>query len=354
MTWPILAQTPSAGYAFARSLLVTAKPSSRPFPTDMLQQYLVIWLALLAAIAYGWPVDRAPDPFLASVPYLPGMIATIMFAIGWLLPRDELRQVARQWPSVLWGTAVQYVSMPLIAYGTARAFGFEGPLLAGLVIVGCVPGAMASNVLTLAARGNVSYSVSLTTSATLLSPLVVPFSLGLFLGRADVEYDPTQVAWNLMKQVVLPVLAGHLLGRAITRWRRPACLIAEALANLVIIWLIAVVVGQNRDRLAEIDPRLTAALLIINVAGYAAGYFGALAARLSEPMRRALALEVGMQNAGLGVVLANQLLSAQAAVPPALFAFGCMFTGAILARAWARVRPGDPASPSNADAAQPA
>jgi BASS family bile acid:Na+ symporter len=239
----------------------------------------------------------------------------------------------------LWGTAVQYVSMPLLTYATAATFGFQGPLLAGVVIVGCVPGAMASNVLTLMAHGNVSYSVSLTTSATLLSPLVVPISLWLFLGRAEIDYDPAEVAWRLLLQVVLPVLAGHVLGRSLTGGRALSRRFAEATANLVIIWLIAVVVAQNRDRLHEIDASLVTALLLVNLGGYLAGYLGALAIGLPEAMRRALSLEVGMQNAGLGVVLANQFFSREAAVPPAVFAFGCMLTGAILARSLARFFP---------------
>ena len=84
------------------------------------------------------------------------------------------RQVLRRWPLVLSGTAVQYLTMPTLAYCFAHVWGLSGDYLIGLLLVGCVPGAMASNVLTFNARGNTSYSVSLTTTATLLSPLAVP------------------------------------------------------------------------------------------------------------------------------------------------------------------------------------
>jgi BASS family bile acid:Na+ symporter len=300
---------------------------------------MVVWLALASLVAYSWPrVANAfgfkLDPFAASRTSLPAIIAMIMFAIGWLMPRDELAQVVRRWRCVLGGTAVQYTTMPLLAFSLANLFGFEGATFAGVIIVGCVPGAMASNVLTLMARGNVSYSVSLTTTATLASPLVVPLALWLFLGRSDVSFSPGKVAGDLALQVVLPVLLGHVLGRNAIRFEHSGRKLAALVANLLIIWLIAVVVGQNRDRLAELEPRLLAALACLNLLGYVGGYLGARLLGLSEPMRRALAIEVGMQNAGLGVVLANQLFTSQAAVPPALFAFGCMFTGAMLARFW--------------------
>ena len=155
-----------------------------------LERLLLLWLVLLSYVAYRWPdlhgwspEVAAFDPFQQSKPLLKPMFAVAMLAIGSLLPAEEVRRVLRRWPTVLGGTAIQFLSMPLLAYGVGRLLGFQGPTMIGIVMVGCVPGAMASNVLTLMARGNVSYSVSLTTSATILSPLVVPWVLWLALGR---------------------------------------------------------------------------------------------------------------------------------------------------------------------------
>lgn len=309
----------------------------------MLQRWLVLWLSLVSLVAYFWPrivgSESVLDPFRGSGAILPAIIAAIMFAIGWLLPRDELAQVLRRWPDVIWGTATQYISMPLLAYGVAKLYGFEGSIKAGVIIVGCVPGAMASNVVTLVARGNVSYSVSLTTSATLLSPIVVPFAMWLFLGSEDIPYDPWQVSLQLLVGVVAPVVVGHLLARWLAKLRAASGSLAENVATVLLIWLIAIVVGNNRARLAEIEVALLSALLLVNLGGYLAGYFAGYGLRFPEAMRRALAIEVGMQNAGLGVVLATRLFSPEAAIPPALFAFGCMFTGGVLARIWAGFPP---------------
>jgi len=308
-----------------------------------LERLLLVWLVALSAVVYFWndwsgyvSSGTLYDPFRASQPILDYLIAATMLAVGSLLPQDEIRAVARQWPMVLTGTALQYLSMPLLGYFCGRLFGLDQALLIGTIIVGCVPGAMASNVLTMIGRGNVSYSVGLTTSATILSPLVVPLGLWLTLGRV-VDFPVSKTFVSLCWMVVLPVLLGYALARFSRLWEAAAQRIGAIVANLTILWIIATVVAINRDRLAHLEVRLLLALATVNLGGYLAGYFGGRALGLPEPMRRAVTLEIGMQNAGLGTALALQLFPEmpQVAIPCALYTFGCMLTGTILARSWA-------------------
>ena len=305
----------------------------------MIERFLLVWLTLLGLVAYAWPRWFASgwDPFVLSRPGLDYLFAVTMLAIGSLLPRDEVRQVFSRWPTVLGGTAIQYTAMPILAYGFGRLMGLEGPWMLGIVMVGCVPGAMASNVLTLVARGNVSYSVSLTTSATVLSPILVPLTLWFAVGRTVEDFPAGKIILQLAWMVVGPVVLGHLLSRRYARWQTAARRAGAGIANLTILWIIAVVVAANRDKLAHLEMRLVVALLGLNLCGYLAGNLGGRALRLPEAMRRALTLEVGMQNAGLGTVLVMNLFQNEptAAIAPALYTFGCMFTGTILARTWA-------------------
>ncbi|MEZ6068826.1 MAG: bile acid:sodium symporter family protein [Pirellulales bacterium] len=262
-----------------------------------------------------------------------------MLAIGWMLPADEVHRVISQWPKVLGGTSVQFLAMPLLGWSMGRLFGLEGDHMLGIVMVGCVPGAMASNVLTLMARGNVSYSVSLTTSATLLSPLVVPLGLWLFVDRAvgfGSAGEMLAASWQLCWMVVIPVIVGYLVGRRLPSWEAAIRRTGTLVANTVILWVIAVVVARNRDLLGEIPARLFAALVAVNVLGYLAGWFGGRVLQLPAAMRRALTLEVGMQNAGLGATLAFELFPDRPAVaiPAAAYTFGCMLTGTVLAAWW--------------------
>lgn len=303
----------------------------------MLQRLLLFWLTLLSALAYFWTsLSNDFDPFVASKPTLPYFIALIMFVIGCLLPPEELKQVWTRWQTVALGTTLQYTSMPLFAYLFGLLLPLSQEARIGLILVGCVPGAMASNVLTLMAHGNVSYSVSLTTCATILSPLVVPLALLLLLG-SRVSPDPLGVFLNLMLTVVGPIVLGFLICRWSTRlavWMKTW---GATLANLSILWLIAVVVGLNRNNIGQATLPYVLLLLAINSLGYLTGYFGGRTIGLPEDKRRALTLEIGMQNAGLGSALATTFFSAQPTIAllPALYTFGCMLTGTILARFWA-------------------
>jgi BASS family bile acid:Na+ symporter len=318
----------------------------------MLQRTLVLWLCLVSLAAFFWNdwLPGASDPFdprswrvLPGAWLLPSLITVTMLAIGMMLPRDEVRQVLRRWPTVLGGTTVQYVTMPALAYAAAHLWGLSGDYLVGVIMVGCVPGAMASNVLTLNARGNTSYSVSLTTCATLLSPLAVPLILGLTL-HMDKEVDILfllDASRKLLLTVVVPVVTGHLIALRFPDVERAARRVGPLIANLAVLWIIAVIVGMNRGPLsssAEDVPLLhmLTALLAVNAIGYVVGYGSGCIMRLPEPMRRALTLEIGMQNAGIGAYLATQLFPGREAIAiaPAMYTFGCMLTGTVLAGVW--------------------
>ena len=209
----------------------------------------------------------------------------------------------------------------------------EGDTLIGLMMVGCVLGAMASNVLTLNAHGNTSYSVSLTTVATLPLPLVVPVALQFTLAGADSL--SSQALWrasDLLLTVVLPVTLGHLMIHTIPQLQIKARPFGSLFANLVILWVIAVVVGLNREWLARTQSSLIAALRVLNDLGYLTGYMGGRSLDLREPMQRTLTSEIGMQHSGLG---ATQLFSDRngaATVAAALYTFGCRLTETMLAQ----------------------
>ncbi|MEZ6123960.1 MAG: bile acid:sodium symporter family protein [Planctomycetaceae bacterium] len=306
----------------------------------MLQRSILWWLILSSLLAWFWPrLISDFDPFLAvGSESFNVLIFTAMFGVGALLPTEEVNLILQRWPMVLLGTVIQYVSMPLLAFAVVRLLKPDPETATGILIVGCVPGAMASNVLTLTARGNVSYSVSLTTSATLLSPVVVPLMLWLVISQ-DVSYD----GWTTMKlmllQIVTPVVTGHLLSRRFTAFRRLSQDWASVVANLSILAIISIAVALNRSGVSQASGWLIAVLAIINAGGYLCGYFGGSMFGLDEPMRRALTLEVGMQNAGAGIALAKALFGADspALIPCILYTFGCMLTGTVLATVWNRI-----------------
>lgn len=301
----------------------------------ILTKYLLLWLTLVCLLAFYWeaiPVAQSlRDPFLVSKGFMQGLISVTMLVIGSLLPIEEIRQVARRWPKVLGGTATQFMTMPFLAFLAAELFHLEGPYYVGVILVGCVPGAMASNLLTMIGRGNVSYSVGLTASSTLLSPVAVPLLLAFFL-RKHIPVDWSEMALTLLLTVVLPVAVGFSLARICAGWKKTADFAGESIANIVIIWIIASVVAANRKSFDSTVLTLLAPLALLNFGGYFGGWLGGKIIRIDSRMSRALMIEVGMQNAGLGAFLAKKYFAEtpQTALCCALYTFGCMFTGIVV------------------------
>ncbi len=303
----------------------------------VLSKYLLIWLVLACFLGFFWNdlmgFDKV-NPFVLTANGTAILISVTMLAVGSLLPYEEVKEVAKRWPKVLGGTCIQYISMPTIAFCVAKAFHLEGPYFIGVMMAGCVPGAMASNVLTMTARGNVSYSVGLTTSATLLSPFVVPATLYLFFHSAKIHIDSADVMRNLLMTVVAPVAIGFACARFWRWWRFLAENFAEIAANFAIIWIISGVVAKNAEKLVSMSATLIIAMLILNIGGYLCGYFGGMLLRITPTMRRALTIEIGMQNAGLGVALCMKYFGEmeEASLFCAAYSFECMATGIVLAQ----------------------
>jgi BASS family bile acid:Na+ symporter len=154
--------------------------------------------------------------------------------------------------------------------------------------------------------------------------------------RDTVAVDLRKTAFELFLTVVGPVVLGRTLCWLVPRLARIMEFVAPILAPLTILFIIAGVVGGNRENLGKGVAPVIGALAGINLVGYLVGYWGGAALKFPEGVRRALTIEIGMQNAGLGVSLAGQLFPsfADAAVPPALFTVGSMLTATLLVQLW--------------------
>ena len=168
---------------------------------------------LTSGIALIWPVESiGVDPFVAPTWWLWTLVVVTMFALGTLVQPKELEPLRSSPWWVILGVATQLTVMPFAAWTITRIVPMNPELAAGVILVGCVPGAMASNVLTNTAGGSVAYSVSLTSVATILSPLTVPVALLIFAG-AETEQSLTTAAIRLALLVVLPTVLGYFAAR---------------------------------------------------------------------------------------------------------------------------------------------
>ncbi len=283
-------------------------------------------LTLLGASIAYWSADA----FLWLAPWFQWLFAATMFALGVVLHPDELRVTLRQPRAIALGVLAQYSIMPALGFAAASLSGLPPALAIGFIIVACAPGAMASNVIVYLAGGAVAYSIALTTVATFLSPLVTP-TLVSWLGSVYLDIP----FWPMLQTILLTVLLPLLLGLGLRQMlqQRQGLLpfaeqLAPAVASLAIVLICSYAVAANHERLASIGLSLLLVVVIVNALGYLLGWQAARWFGFDARHRLTLAIEVGMQNAGLGVVLALKHFAPESALPGALFAVWCILTSA--------------------------
>jgi BASS family bile acid:Na+ symporter len=296
-----------------------------PFVTNACR-FIANQLALLtllgAVAAYFYP-----PLFLVFKSSFLWFFAATMFAMGVVLNADELQQTLRKPWQIGLGVLTQYTVMPLFGFLVAVLSPLSPELKLGFIIVACAPGAMASNVMVYLAGGAVAFSVAMTTVATFLSPLLTP-TLVEFLGGEFLQIPFWQMMKTIILTVVLPLGAGMMLRGHLGRFLDAARIVSPAVAALAIIIICSYAVAANQERIAIVGGWVIAMVILLNALGYLSGWFLGRLYGFDGHHRLTLAIEIGMQNAGLGVALALAHFSPQTALPGALFAVWCILTAA--------------------------
>ena len=269
----------------------------------------------------------------------------IMLGMGLTLELSDFSRVLRTPAPIAWGVLLQYTVMPMLGWGIGALFSLPTPFAVGLILVCCCPGGTASNVIAYLAKADVALSVSMTAFSTLLAALCTPLLTTLIVG-SRVDVDPWALFLSTAKVVLLPVGLGLFMRHYLPRLTERLLPIAPAAAVLMIVAIVAAILGARKDAVLESGLSLLAAVVTTHVLGFSFGY--ALARRGSgdERVARTTAIEVGMQNSGLGAVLAQtHFANPLTAIPSALSAITHCIIGSACAAWWSR-RPPSEVSPS--------
>lgn len=315
-----------------------------------ISNYLAIWVVIGAALAFWKPEAFAWTSWsLLGWPLFKWMFAVTMFAVGTVVDSTSFHSLLRRPRAVGLGLLTQFTVMPTLAWAAATFGGFSETIALGFIIVGCAPGAMTSNVLTYLARGDTAYSVTLTTIASILSVVVTP-ALVWWLAGEELGMSVDQF-WQQLKTiastVAIPLLGGLGLRRLTPSARQLYATAGPAVAALAIVVICCFVIQWTHEHLGAASLGVVIGVIAINALGFVLG--GALGTlyRLESAKRITLSIEVGMQNAGMGVVLAASSFEdrKEVAIPAALFAIWCIVSAAILISILKRRRAARPASP---------
>ncbi|HOO70341.1 MAG TPA: bile acid:sodium symporter family protein [Spirochaetota bacterium] len=289
---------------------------------------LSLWVIICAVIAY-----LHPGIFIIFKEYINLFFAITMFGIGLVITDDDYRNIINSPREILFGNLCQFTIMPLLGLVTAWIFSLPKEITVGLVLTGAAPGAMTSNVISYLSDGDVAYSVSLTAVATLLSPLLTPM-ITLLLAGTMIHIPFFSMFLTIIYTVVLPLLLGFVVRKFFTETIEKFDFFPPALSVTAIVVITSYVVAANRDNLGKATMIIFAAVVFHNIMGMLLGYASGSAAKYSFKRKKTLSIEIGMQNAGLGVILALKHFSQDVAIPAAIFTIWCIISASFLVNFW--------------------
>ena len=265
------------------------------------------------------------------------MLGVIMFGMGLTLKGEDFRVVFSRPRDVIIGCVAQFTVMPLLAFALSKLFALDEALMVGVILVGCCPGGTASNVITYLAKGDLALSVGMTAVSTLLAPLLTPLLVLLFAGRA-VDVNVVGMLLSILWVVILPIALGLLVRHLWPAVSQHASDYLPAISSLAICVIVMIVIAANAGRLLSGGAVVVAVVVLHNVCGLGLGYLTGWMLGLDKAKRRAISIEVGMQNSGLATSLAAIHFASMpmAAVPGAIFSVWHNISGAVLARLYAR------------------
>ena len=274
-------------------------------------------VVIMAAVVAG----LSPDMFAwVQQGQRPNVIlGIIMLTMGCTLSTDDFKMLLRRPTDILLGTLAQFTVMPLVAYGLSHIFGLNPFLSAGIILVGCCPGGVSSNIMCFLCRGDVAFSVGMTTVSTLLAPIVTPLMVLLLAGQ-QIEVDAIGMFKNICIVTLIPVGVGVLFNYfgSKKQWFDDVKAVLPGVSVIALSCIVGGVIYTAYPRLVENGWQLMMLILAVvtlhNGLGYLLGYMIGKIAGFTTAKKRTISLEVGMQNAGMATVLANGFFATPTAI----------------------------------------
>lgn len=302
--------------------------------SEFVGKYMAVIVLVVAALALFVPGTC----LWIQTSWINYLLMIVMFGMGLTLKFEDFAIVFKRPKDIILGCIAQFTIMPLLAFALGKVFGLETGLLAGVILVGTCPGGTASNVMTYLSKGDVALSIGMTSVNTLLAPFLTPAITYLLL-KTTVTVDVMSMFISIIKVVIVPIALGFLINRFWGKYTEKVADVLPLISVTAITLIVASVVSHNSARILETGAVVFAVVILHNLLGYVAGF--ALGIILKQPLQRkkALAIEIGMQNSGLATSLAGTAFPtlAMATVPGAIFSVWHNISGAVLANVFRRL-----------------
>ena len=288
----------------------------------------LVWMLIAAVIGFIFPMQLST---LSNwVPYLLGIV---MLGMGLTIDPKDFKIIFQAPRSVIIGVVLQYTIMPLSAFLIVKLFHLPPEIAIGVILVGCCPGGTSSNVMSYLANANVALSVAITSVSTLLAPFFSFFLIYLF-AHEWLQVSFISMFWSVVQVILIPIIIGFVLQKLFKTFADKTATALPIVSVVAISLILASVVGSSKAQILATGLLIFAVVILHNLIGYILGYTFAKILKLDRPDKKAVSIEVGMQNSGLAVSLATVHFNPLSAVPGAVFSLIHNITGPILAKYW--------------------
>ena len=299
--------------------------------TQFVQKTFALWVILFSGLAL-----YSPENFVWLKTYITWMLGIIMFGMGMTMTLGDFKSVLQSPKAVTIGVFAQFIVMPALAYLLCKLFNLPTEIAIGVILVGCCPGGTASNVITYMAKGNTALSVACTSVSTILAPILTP-AIFYVLASQWIDINAMSMLKSILQVVLFPIVLG-LLVRAILKNKVDHYIQVMPLISVVaIVAIVAAIIAGSKAQILESGLMILGVVILHNGLGLLLGFWAARIFKLPYTDCKAISIEVGMQNSGLGVALAavHFALSPITAVPSAIFSLWHTISGSALATYWA-------------------
>lgn len=296
--------------------------------SDFVGKYMAFIVIAIAALALFVPSSC----LWIKTKWVNTLLGIVMFGMGLTLKPVDFKVVFSRPKDIIIGCVSQFTIMPLLAWGLTKVFNLPAELAIGVILVGTCPGGTSSNVMTYLSKGDVPLSVGMTAVSTILAPLLTPFLTYVFAGKS-VDVNMFAMFISIIKVVLVPIILGLIINHFFGKFTQSIVRILPLISTIAIVMIVAAVVSVNSKKIMTCSALIIVVVMLHNLLGYATGYGVGCVLHLSSAKRRAISIEVGMQNSGLATSLAatHFAMYPLATIPGAVFSVWHNISGAIFA-----------------------
>ena len=307
--------------------------------SDFIGKYMAIIVLAVSVLALFMPGTC----LWIQTGWINYLLMIVMFGMGLTMKAKDFAVVFTRPRDVIIGCTAQYLIMPALAFGLGTIFDLKEGLLVGVILVGTCPGGTSSNVITYLSNGDTALSVGMTSISTLLSPLLTPILTYLYL-RTSVVVDVESMFISIVQVVLIPIGLGMLANKAFEKYTTRVKDVLPIVSIFAICLIVAAVVSHNSENIKTTGAVVLIVVILHNFLGYLLGYLTGVVFKMNIPRKKAISIEIGMQNSGLATTLAASAFPnmAMATVPGAIFSVWHNISGAVLAGIYRRTGKNDP------------